>query len=231
MGFSARLLIVYPDPPKEGIPVWRSHEVIDFGEITRLEKLTGEAGGSPYNPNGHVRAGICAMRMMLERLWPRAENPRREWFAPDILVYRDNSGIVQARAVADEAGAKECIDCGTRNPQTDSIYDVSGGKRYPSLKRIREHNILISLEDGELWERLKSRQYHVISDAPIMWAPCAEIAQWMREDELGGSAAFLEAAKDKVSLARVTGWRKYLREVGAADARALFLFPTCDHGM
>ena len=231
MGFSARLLVAYPEAQSAGIPIWKAREVIDFGDITRLEKLTGEAGGSPYNPNGHTRAGICAMRMIIDRLAPRAENPRREWFAPDILVYREHWVDGQARAVAEAAGAAECIDCGTRNPQTDSIYDERRGKRYPSLRRIREHNIMISLEDDELWERLKSRQYHIISDAPIMWAPCAEIAKWMEEDELGGSPAFEQAAKEAISSALLIGWREYLRAVGAVDARALFLFPSCDHGI
>ncbi len=230
MGFSARLLITYLEARTPGIPVWKAREVVDFGDITRLEKLTGEAG-AVESCNPHKRAGICAMRMILDRLWPRADDPRREWFAPDILVYREHWSEDQARAVAEEAGATECLDCGTRNPQTDDIYDAKSGTRYPSLKRIREHNLLISLEEDELRDVLKRRNYHVITEAPIMWARCEEIAEWMREDELGGSPAFQEAVKDAVSYARVTAWRKYLREIGRVDARALFLFPSCDHGI
>lgn len=227
MALSMRILIAYPSEGgnRIGLPVWDVRDMIDLGNIVRLNGLVMAETTGKFDP--FMRAGICAGDMILDRLFFRAQELDPEHFVPHFLIHKvdeEENGV----ALAFEARAKGCVDCGPRDATLDHLFEVDQGRRYPSREAMEKHNMLMALRPDEMRRLLKERMYSVFTDAPLMWAPCAEVAEWLREDDRLCTAAALEVAKTETSAARFQAWMAHLSALGACDARAIFLFPSLD---
>ena len=232
MALSMQLLIAFPSTAKTrfAIPRWDVRERIDLGDIVRLESLV--AAGADGKFDAHERASICMARMVLDRLMKRAEGLERDCFAPHFLLYdllRDDAAE-RAVALAVEAKEKGCVDCGPRDASLSHILAASPGGCYPSRGAMERHNELMAMNDGEMRRFLKQERYAVFGAAPLMWAKCGEIADWMDLDFKSAEPAACEACRMPISEARVAAWGEYLRRLGECDARAIAVFPSLDAG-
>lgn len=230
MALSMRILLAFPGSEKNrlGISVWEVRDRIDLGRIVRLESLIAPETGGRFDP--HERAGICMARMILDRLYKRAKELKHEHLAPYFLMYRP-AEEERAIALAFESGAREAVDCGPRNHELDDIlrlFEADRGVLYPSREAMEKHNAVLALRDKELSRMGVSGGYAVLTDAPLMWAPCKDVTCWIDLDVKRAEPAACEASKTPISEARVGAWGEYLKRLGECDARAIFLFPSLD---
>lgn len=227
MPLSMRISIAYPAEGgnRIGLPVWNVREVIDLGNIVRFESLIAAEATGKFDP--FMRASICMAQMILDRLFFHVQELDLSHFVPHFLIHRvdEEEGAI---AVAFAAGAKGCVDCGARDATLDHLFEADQGRRYPSKEAMSEHNELMALRPDEMRRFLTERKYAVLAAAPLMWAPCAEVAEWFHEDEGLCTPAALEVVKTETSAARFQAWKAYLSALGKCDARAIFMFPSLD---
>lgn len=219
MGYCCELYVLYPDRI-EGTErhVWTAAETIDFGRITRLEKLTGERFRHlVFGP--HKRAGICATSVLLSHLYAKTD-PARPICAPPIIhVDVDEDGgyaeLIARREELIASGTGDLVD----------LYGPLEAPRRIQLDRVVAHNRHLTLKDDALQWHLDN-DWHPVMDAPFIWERCDVLAGWLEEAEARNAIEWTEVSKDPVALALFKARRAYLRELGVTGARALFTFPT-----
>jgi hypothetical protein len=219
MGFNAELLMVYPvrQPPKEKASIWCAQESISFGYITRLQKLIECV--RDYNP--HARAGICTFSYMYFKLVEKLKRgPQWQDFAPFFLIYERFSDQAEAYQAASWKENLEFVDCGICR----SAFEYAKPPN-PSAHHRAQHNQILQDMNQDQLNCYVNDSYNIIMDPPTMWESCATIAAWLDELENNNTPEWQEVQKDPLSLAKFRGWREYLREIGKAEARALFIFP------
>lgn len=230
MALSMRILLAFPKDLENrlGVAVWGVHDRIDLGRIVRLSSLTAPESGAKFSP--HERAGICMAHMILERLYERTRGLKREHLAPHFLIHRliEEEGAI---ALAFESGAREVIDCGPRDQEFDNLlrlFQADQGLLYPSHEAMEKHNAILALRDSELLRLGTSGGYSVLTDAPLMWATCRDVASWLDDDQISDASAAVEAGKTSISCAQLCAWNAQLWALAECDARAIFLFPSLD---
>src|SRR5438045_3021158 len=91
MGFHAEIVLLYPERwPNAQHTVWSGEEIISFGYITSLEKISDERYIVPGRSH-HNRVNICVLTFFLEKLYDKLRQPDVSCFAPQILIYNVNS--------------------------------------------------------------------------------------------------------------------------------------------
>ena len=225
MGFEAKTVFVLPSTVKAdrpgpegetGCSVWVDADWgLDFGHITRLEKLVGDRfkhvrdSFSPFR-----RAGICVMDCFLYScVFVDFEKRIEERCAPELVVPKPFFG--------DPSEAEPTVKIGGR-----TYLDVYKSRLYGRMRNerlVEEHNRAIGNLGALLW-LLKKGEWHPMIDRPFLWASCSELADCLDKAEAESSEAWEAIQYDPVSDAFVRGWRESLRRLGAVDARAVFRF-------
>lgn len=207
MGFKAELLILHPEHYRETLS-WLGQEVISFGHVTRLEKLTNKErfGHVIYTPRH--RAGICVVNYIVKQLSRKLDCPDRTDFAPPFLVTSSMD--------------KDFEEIMVREHVSLSDYE----RRLSSIDQCRlvAHNRNLKLPNADLLEFAREKLNLVMGEL-FLWAPCSTIAEWLDGAEEKKSEEWLELERERVSLALARAWRAYLAEVGKVGVRALFVFP------
>lgn len=219
MGFHAKILFVtaeYVKVDKAGSNgeikciVWKDAETgIDWGHITRLEKVIG----SRYKDVHHTpfrRAGICVVACFLDKLWIELEGNVQSRFAPEILIpmkiFEDDP------APTIKIGGRTYLDC-----RMDRLKGSVGNTNF-----IPRHNSAVR-DSTSILAHLNSGRWTII-DPPLFWVPCRDMANWLFEAEGNNTEVWRAIKDDTISLAFVLGWRHLLRELGDVGARAVFRF-------
>lgn len=219
MGFQAKLVLLYPEeeelPPKTPADeesgrrtvrkFWKSQESIDFGHITRLEKLI-DPRLSHVGHSSHRRAGICVMSVFLEPLFEMMYKADLKVFAPKFIIYNDYAERVLR---FDEIA------------ETEVQIDWDSDESLP--EEMAKHNEILNRPQKEI-SRISAKHEPRLSP-PFMWESCSTLAVQLDECEASHSEEWQALEKDPVSLALARGWREYLREVGRVGVQALFVFP------
>lgn len=225
MGFMAQWLIVYPerDCPVKGHTMWCSEERFDFGHITRFEKLQMPRIGDEFR--AWDRASICVTRVAIEYIVEclRRKTFDRSLFAPPFLIYED--GVQQRnlfQTLIRQRG-RDHIDPGMRY-EAPWVLGM-----YPTQDHMKGHNAKVALTDAKL-ARFASERYCIEISQLVAWAPCAKIAARLKSEERKKTPLWQELQKRPLSLALAKAYRAYLREIGKADARMLFIFPSAIEG-
>lgn len=206
MGFKAELRLLYPDRKVIGPEktVWMAKETISFGYITRLQKLVEHV--REYDP--HVRAGICMFHTIHQKLVDKLVR-RPQWpdFAPPFLLYKSFEQQHEVYEVKKTSQVwSEFVDAGMFNP------------------KLEVHNQFLTWEHKKLQEFV-AESYNIILDRLVMWEASSTVVQWLDEAEAAHAPEWQELQKEPVALAKVCGWREYLRHVGNVEARIMFQFP------
>ena len=233
MALTMRILIAFPRAREKGFDMagWEVRDMIDLGRIVRLESLIASEAKERFDP--HERAGICMARMILDRLGRRLGKVQESGvgepsdFAPFMLRYTVGKEE-NALALAFEVGVKVYLDCGPRDKTLAHLLEADRGRMYPSGNAIDKHNEFLVLDPAQMGKFISAGRYSALTDAPLMWAPCKDVAVWIDIDFKSAERAACEASKTPISEARVAAWGKYLRALGECDARAIFLFPSLD---
>lgn len=217
MGFSCTLLILHPETHEDTAhPVWTARDALRFGRVTRLEKLTDPRFGRRSRPP-HERAAICAVSLLLGRMFAKAAVDPRGSVAPAVLplLFEDEEDFFQSMDASRQA--VRAAPCPFVN-----LNEVPESR---NIQRhwIPEHNGAALLDDAALAERLAQRS--PVLHAPFLWESCRVLADALFEAEASGSEEWQEASRDRTALALVRARRSYLHEIAGADARALFTFP------
>lgn len=217
MGFSCTLLILLPETHEDTAhPVWTARDALRFGRVTRMEKLTDPRFGHRAR-TPHARAAICAVSILLGRMFDKPADGPRGSVAPPVLplLFEDEEDFFARRGAYWQA-----IRAATG--PTINLNEVPES-RHIRRHWIPEHNGAALLDDAALAERLARHQ--PVLHAPFLWESCRALADALFEAEASGSEEWQEAGKDRVALALVRARRFYLHEIAGADARALFTFP------
>ncbi len=225
MGFEAKMLFVLPQMVKADQPgpkgetecaVWKDSDWgLDFGHITRLEKLVGERfqhmrdSFPPFR-----RAGICVMdRFLSACLFADFENRIEERCAPEILVPKPFFG--------DERGKKQTVKVGGRTYL--DVYESRFKGRMGNETLVEDHNRAAGKPEV-LQGLLKEREWHPMMDPPLLWASCAELGNCLVKAEEDQDEAWKAAQYDRVSDVFVRTWRESLIMLGGVGAKAVFRF-------
>lgn len=220
MGFEAKILFVFkssrvsdqvgPGGETECV-VWEDSDTgINFGHITRLEKILGERFRQ-FTQTSFRRAGICVLDCFFKHL---SAQDSKERCAPEILI--DNMLYYTVLRQQREDAPTPTITLGGESYLDCSLERLMG--RTGNGELVPEHNLaLASIRAGHdvAWP---------VIGPPLFWASCVDLTSWLsqsEEDETEGWKAILE---DRNSLAIVRGWRHMLREMGEVGARAVFRF-------
>lgn len=197
-----------PELELECDTLWEDSSLrIDFGHITRLEKVTGER----YRHLQHSafrRAGICVMDCFLDHLYDDLEKNAVQRFAPEILV----NGLFPGQESTRLFRSKQYINC--------SEY-VLEGHLDTTERLVAEHNKAVGSDETYL---LNALSRWMILDPPFFWASCKDMASWLEEAEREKSEAWTAITADLLSLAQVRSWQRLLCDAGDVGARALFRF-------
>lgn len=224
MGFAAKTVFVLPGTFKADRPgpqgemecaVWKdSNWGLDFGRITRLEKLTGERFQhirDSFDP--FRRAGICVVdRFFSSCLFVNFESRVEERCAPEIVVPKRFFG---------EEGRRPTIKIGGQVYLDVDESRLEGLMGNDTL--VEEHNRAVGKPE-ELQRLLRENEWHPLMDPPLLWASCTELADSLDRAEADHDEAWQAIQYDPVSDAFVRGWRESLRKLGAVGARAVFRF-------
>ena len=217
MGYEAELLLLCPErneAANKDIVVWRGSDIIDFGHVTRMEKLT-----SPhYRHLGfppRERAAICIVNCLLTKIGEKFEAADYSSLAPEFRIHDLWGDEVQALA---KLSPGDYIDVGLY-----VRHKFSGRHGHISVERLNAHNASLKLPPEQQKKELNWGA--IILEVPFIWEPAATLADWLDKAEAEKTEEWRELTKESVSLALARGWRSYLREIGAAGVRALFIFP------
>ena len=196
---------------EEGTVVWEDSSLrIDFGHITRLEKITGERFRHLHH-SAFRRAGICVVDCFLDHLYEDLENSAVRRFAPEILV----NGRFPVKGSTTLLASKQYVSCSeyVLSGTFDLVDDINGV--------VARHNKAVGSDEATLQYALSR---WMILDPPFFWASCKDMSDWLEEAESQKSEAWTALDADRLSLALVRSWQCLLREVGETGARALFRF-------
>lgn len=223
MGFSVKIIVLFRDvldvdtkgPNGEDTCVYwyATRLAIDFGPITRLEKVVGDRFAhlkhSPIE-----RAGICAVDGLLRELYRELNEKPRQRLAPEFLVRRGifNDDISEETKMV---GGSTYVDC------HELYLDTDGGLKQ-GKELIATHNKVLQMEEQEL--KAYVEKHDLFFDGPLVWASCVDLAVWLQEAEEKRTQGWEALVKDPVARAIVQGWRHQLRELGEVGAYGLFRF-------
>lgn len=228
MGFEAKIVFVLPGTAKADqqgpngeaeCAVWKdSNWGIDFGHITRLEKLTGERFQhlrSSFHP--FRRAGICVMNRFLHScVFVDFENRFDERCAPEIVVPKPFFAFAD-----EEMGNEPTVKIGGRIYLSVNERSFKGCMGNDTL--VEDHNAAAGKPEA-LRRLLKSGKWHPMVNPPLLWATCAELADCLDKAENEKHEVWEEIQADSVSKALFLSWRESLRNLGTVDARSVFRF-------
>jgi hypothetical protein len=228
MGFEVKMLFVIEtkkETEKKGpngettCVVWEdTFTGIDFGRVTRLEKLTSKRFAHlTWTPFKH--AGICVIDCFFRNIFADFDKNTERWFAPEILVYRPLPLYVYREdedppEPTEKVGGNLYLDC-----SVDRLKGRSGNEEL-----IAEHNTFVVNHQSALQLQLFESAKWSIMEPPLIWVPCTLLAEWLTQAEEQKTEGWKALVQDRVSLAIFLGWRHLLREMGEVDARALFRF-------
>jgi len=227
MGFKAKMLFVTeteekaekigPDGQTTCV-VWEdTFSGIDFGRITRLEKLSDKRLAhitwTPFR-----RAGICVIDCLFRNLFANFDKNTDRWFAPEILVDGHLPLYVYIKDKTPPEPTKKIggglyLDC--------SFERLTGG--FGNEKLIPMHNAIVTAHRNNSSTPL-SQQWLRITDPPLLWMPCDLLVDWLTAEEEQKTECWKALVQDRVSLAIFLGWKHALREMGEVGARAVFRF-------
>ncbi len=225
MGFEAKIVFVLPGSvkadqpgPKEEIEcaVWKdAYWGIDFGHITRLEKLVGERFQHMRDSHHPFRrAGICVMdRFLSSCVFVDFEKHIVERCAPEILVHKSVFYMEDSPIPTVKVGGQVYLD----------VYESRLKGRMGNDTLVEDHNRAAGKPEV-LQGLLEEREWHPMMDPPLLWASCSELADSLDKSEAVYDEAWEAIQYDRVSDAFVRGWRESLRKLGAVGARAVFRF-------
>lgn len=225
MGFEAKMVFVLPQTAKADQPgpkgetdcaVWKDSDWgLDFGHITRLEKLVGERFQHMRNSfHPFRRAGICVMdRFLSACLFADFEKHIEERCAPEILVPKPFFSDQEEKKPTVKVGGRTYLD----------VYESRLKGRIGNEMLVENHNCAAG-NPAILRKLLKDGDWHPIMDPPLLWALCSELADCLYKAETEQVKAWKAIQYDTVSVAFVNGWRESLRQLGAVGARAVFRF-------
>lgn len=252
MGFSASMLVLFPrtysvfeerpedtslfmrprkeylkilsSRPRKKYTVWEAEQNIDFGGITRVDKVTDK---TRYPHQGYAEvtlAGICCFDWIYRKLIKRSIRLgwSRDCFAPPFTISAA-PGLQHLNDWREERISFKKLRGGEMFVQPRYRLDYTQ-TRTPAVEILKCHNETLSLSDDALSHHGKNK-YSVINDVPLMWISARTLARWIREFEKSKTLSWQELQKVPSALARVRAWQAYLREVGKVDARVLFYFP------
>lgn len=220
MGFSLKLVLVNPvvEPAfhgdGEGIPdsgsvtVWRdiAGYSIDFGNITRLEKVVSPRY-KHLEHTSYKRAGICVTDCFFDLLFVEDVQTLFGQVAPEILfpawALSGNKELTQGATYLD-ASSSSCGD--------DESY----------LSKISRHNSIVT-EGRHCILNTIGKEHVVLSDV-VRWEDCAYLVHVLDKAEKFRTEAWKALEVDEISLAIAKSWREVLRAFTKTHARAVFLF-------
>lgn len=225
MGFEAKTVFVLPGTAKADqlgpngeteCVVWKDSEWgLDFGHITRVEKLIGERfkhmrdSFSPFR-----RAGICVMDCFhYSCLFVNFEEQIEELCAPEILVPKPFFG--------DDRRQKPTVKIGGRTYLDVSESRLEGQMGNETL--VEDHNRAAG-HPRVLKRLVQEGDWHPMMDPPLLWTSCSDLADCLDRSEAERDETWEAIQYDPVSDAFVRGWRESLRKLGAVGARAVFRF-------
>ena len=220
MGFKATMVILREEKKtanengskgENHCVLWSDSDLtIDFGHVTRLEKVVGNRF-KYLDHTSFRRAGICTVDCFLKNLFEGFDENPFEQLAPEILVHKDIFGDRQTQPTK-KVGGRVYIDC----PKHRLDMEKWGADI------IANHNTAIGMSSYDFNRYLQTHQ--IFLDGPLLWASCVDLACWLSEDEEKKTEGWGALVKDKLSLAIARGWRHQLSELGETGARALFRF-------
>lgn len=218
MGFNAELQVVYPDYEVlgKGKTLWMAEEVIYLHGLTRLQKVVEGI----RNPGAQTLMGICLMSILLGKLAEKlGAGVTVADFAPRFLIYTDPC---EHHQVYEEAAKTDghYLDCGTS-------YEGEGAwllkPKNPSPEQRKKHNAWLCSSQSQ-HDHVALKNY-IITSPLVMWEESRVVAFWLDEAQSTNTQEWQELCKNPVAFAKALGWREYLRHVGDAGAKVLFLFP------
>lgn len=225
MGFEAKTVFVLSGAAKADrlgpngeteCMVWKDADWgLDFGHVTRLEKLVSEHFQhlrDSFHP--FRRAGICVVDCFLYScLFVDFENRIGERCAPEILVPKPFFGDERRKRPTIKVGGRTYLD----------VYESRLKGRMGNETLVEDHNVAVG-DPGTLRELLEKGEWHPMMDPPLLWASCSELADCLDKAEAEQNEAWKAAQYDPVSDAFVRGWRESLHRLSVVGARAVFRF-------
>jgi len=234
MGFEARLVVLtvenanaesIADNGETKAILWSDKPgiVIDFGHITRLEKVVSP-GYAHIKHSSFRRASICVFDCLYERLWDLLDANIEKYMVPEILTrerlelaYRgesENQTAIASKLLVATAGQEYA----TGHCFWYSDHQIQKGKE---RRLIDLHNIFVS---QTLSERRKAYEVGVnFFEQPFLWAPCSDLVEWWREADAKKTEGMQALSKDPYAVAVAGGWRNQLETLSSLGAKALFL--------
>jgi hypothetical protein len=195
--------VIHSEGEEKTYTLWSPSMVIDFGHITRLEKVVGERF-KHLKHDSFSRAGICVTDIFLDVLFGINGENALQNIAPEImpLIHYEK-----------DVGGKVFVQ----------FYETHlGGSQKLFDEIVSNHNTVVGLDEVGRRNYLETR--HFMIHGPILWATCHSLASALLEAERKSTEAWEAMTKDRVSLAFALGWRSLLHELGEVNTRALFLF-------
>jgi hypothetical protein len=230
MGFEVKMVFVLDDgshqtADREGpqgqneCVVWKDLGMgIDFGHITRLEKVVNKRFShiihAPFR-----RAGICVVDCFFTNIFTGGFRKNlREWLAPEMLVrhhlplyvYNEEERLRLPPSIA-TVGGNIYLECSP--DRLKGRMDMPG-----SNDLLIDHNKVLTMDHPDL-----PKEWSVM-DPPLIWVPCASLAEWLSRAEETGTEGWQAILEDRTSLAIVRSWWHTLREMGEVQAKAVFRF-------
>ena len=225
MGFEAKMVFVLPglgQADRQGpngeteCLVWQDADWgLDFGHVTRIEKLVGERFRhmrDSFHP--FRRAGICVVHCFLySYLFIDFEKHIEERCAPEILVPKPFSW--------DDGQEEPTVKIGGRTYL--NVHESCLRGRMGNETLVVEHNAAAGKPEA-LRRLLEGGGWHPMVDPPLLWASCSKLADCLDKSEAEQDEAWKAIQYSPVSNAFVCGWRESLRMLGIVGAKAVFRF-------
>ncbi len=224
MGFEAKLIILRETKAKaevkgpkgeEECTLWKDSSFsIDFGHITRLEKVVSERyAHMDYGP--FRRAGICVVSCFETHILSGWESKLDDLLMPEMAW--KNFGIfgeADSLPTTQKIGGKTYVDGGLLIHHTRLLLK----RKEASL--VERHNSVVALNAKGRRKAFASARFF----EPIFtWSSCIDLARWLAEEEKKHTELWQAVIKDPFTLAVVTGWRRQLEMLGKLGARGMLL--------